>query len=221
MMRKLSQREADFVAAYLPTFNGKQAAIAAGYSEKSATAQASRLLTRANVRAELQRHQERLAHKHAVTLDKVIGELAKIGFANMGDYMDVGADGLPRLNWVRLTKDQKAAIAEVTVDIVGEEVVIPEGGTPDGEEEIAVPIKRVKFKLHDKRAALVDLGKHLGLFDGHRDPDAPAGTTIINNDNRTLILSGMPADELARQYREALAAPAALLEGPKAPRAGD
>ena len=25
-------------------------------------------------------------------------------------------------------------------------------------------VRRVKFKLHDKRAALVDLGRHLGLF---------------------------------------------------------
>ena len=25
---------------------------------------------------------------------------------------------------------------------------------------------RVKFKLHDKRAALVDLGRHLGMFQG-------------------------------------------------------
>jgi hypothetical protein len=28
-----------------------------------------------------------------------------------------------------------------------------------------VPVKRTKFKLSDKRAALVDLGRHLGLFE--------------------------------------------------------
>ncbi len=31
-----------------------------------------------------------------------------------------------------------------------------------------VPIKRVKFKLYDRSAALVHLGRHLGLFDMKR-----------------------------------------------------
>jgi hypothetical protein len=35
--------------------------------------------------------------------------------------------------------------------------------------ENARAVKRVKFKLHDKRAALVDLGRHLGMFqEGNR-----------------------------------------------------
>jgi hypothetical protein len=34
----------------------------------------------------------------------------------------------------------------------------------DGRGEEARKIRRVKFKLHDKRAALVDLGRHLRLF---------------------------------------------------------
>jgi hypothetical protein len=34
----------------------------------------------------------------------------------------------------------------------------------DGRGENARAVKRVKFKLRDKRAALVDLGRHLGMF---------------------------------------------------------
>ena len=63
------------------------------------------------------------------------------------------ANGDPFLDFSKLTRDRAAALAEVAV----EEFV-------DGRCENARAVKRVKFKLHDKRAALVDLGRHLGMF---------------------------------------------------------
>ena len=53
------------------------------------------------------------------------------------DYIDVGTD------FGALTRDQTAALVEVTLDDEG---------------------KQVKFRLADKRAALVDIAKHLGMF---------------------------------------------------------
>jgi phage terminase small subunit len=86
--------------------------------------------------------------------------LRKIGFASMGDYMKSTPEGDPYLDFSTLTPDQKAALAEVTVDFV------------DGRGENARAVKRVKFKLHDKQAALVSLGRHLGLFDPKkREPE--------------------------------------------------
>jgi hypothetical protein len=52
-----------------------------------------------------------------------------------------------------LTRDQAAAIQDITIDEY-----------TDGRGQDAQPVKRIKFKLRDKRAALVDLGKHLGMF---------------------------------------------------------
>ena len=49
--RKLRQREALFVAAYVETLNGQQAAVAAGYAPRAARVQASRLLTKDYVSA--------------------------------------------------------------------------------------------------------------------------------------------------------------------------
>lgn len=89
----------------------------------------------------------------AITKERVLGELAAIGFANMLDYMQVGAGGDPVLNFADLTRDQAAALAEVTVE-----------DFKDGRGEGSRDVRRVKFKLHDKKGALVDLGKHLGLF---------------------------------------------------------
>jgi hypothetical protein len=53
----------------------------------------------------------------------------------------------------QLTREQTAAIQEVTVDTY-----------MDGSGEDAREVKKVKFKLADKRAALVALGRHHKLF---------------------------------------------------------
>ena len=52
-----------------------------------------------------------------------------------------------------LDRDKATAISEVVVDVV-----------QDAKGEGADTVKRVRFNLADKRAALVDLGKHLGMF---------------------------------------------------------
>lgn len=77
-----------------------------------------------------------------------------LGFSNMGDYIRVNGDGLPYVDLSEITRRQSAAIKEVTVDSY-----VENKGTEEERE-----VKRVKLTLHDKRAALVDLGKHLGGF---------------------------------------------------------
>jgi hypothetical protein len=62
-------------------------------------------------------------------------------FTNLLDYLPAHAAG----DWTRFTRDQGVALREATIDvIVG----------ADGERSIQC----IKFKLADKRAALVDLG---------------------------------------------------------------
>jgi phage terminase small subunit len=90
--------------------------------------------------------------KLEITKDAILSELAKIAFANMADYMHVGPDGAPRLNFKDLTRDQAAALVEITVEEFRD-------GRTDSRE-----VRRVKFKLADKKGALVDLGKHFGMF---------------------------------------------------------
>ena len=85
--------------------------------------------------------------------DEFGGELfRRDGFSNMLDYVKVdGPDAFVDLS--TLTRDQAAAIQEVTVE-----------DYKDGRGENARDVRRVKVKLSDKRAALVDIGKHLGMF---------------------------------------------------------
>jgi hypothetical protein len=93
-------------------------------------------------------------------------ELSKIGFSNMLDYVKVeGPDAFVDLS--TLTRDQAAAIQEVTVE-----------DYKDGRGENARDVRRVKVKLSDKRAALVDIGKHLGMFKELHDHSGRDGGPI-------------------------------------------
>jgi phage terminase small subunit len=79
--------------------------------------------------------------------------MAKIGFSNMGDYLKCNPGGDPYFDYESLTSEQKAALAEVTVE-----------SYVDGRGKDAQMVKKIKFKLADKLAALDKLGRHLGMF---------------------------------------------------------
>lgn len=149
----LNERQRRFVDEYLKDLNATQAAIRAGYSKKTSEQTASRLLSFVKVKEAIAEAMKNREKRTEITQDKVLRELAKIGFANMADYMKAGADGDPYLDFSKLTPDQAAALVEVTVE-----------DFKDGRGEDARDVRRVKFKLADKRAALVDIGKHLGMF---------------------------------------------------------
>ncbi len=141
----MTPKQERFVHEYLVDVNATQAAIRAGYSKKTAQEQSSRLLSNVMVSAAIAKEMKLLAEKTGVTAEKVIADLALIGFANMGDYLNLSDPEHPRIDISNLTPEQASVIAEVTYEKRGIQ-------------------RRVKIKLHDKLNALVNLGKHLGLF---------------------------------------------------------
>lgn len=128
-----------------------EAYVLAGYKENDGNA--STLADRPEIEARIKEIKRIGAEKAGVTIQRVTEELSKIGFCNMADYMKSGPDGDPYLDFSAITRDQAAALSEVTVE-----------DFKDGRGADARDVRRVKFKLSDKRAALVDLGKHLGMF---------------------------------------------------------
>lgn len=163
----LNPKQARFVAEYLIDLNATQAAIRAGYSAKTAKQIGSKLLTNIDVASEVSKRQEKIAKDRGITVDSITRELAKLGFSNMQDYLTITNEGDPQMDLSNLTRDQAAALAEVTVE-----------DFKDGRGDAARDVRRIKFKLADKRAALVDLGKHLGMF--KETSQAQTAPTIIN-----------------------------------------
>jgi phage terminase small subunit len=153
MASKTAARYELFAREYVIDLNATRAAAAAGYSERSAQEQASRLLSNRKVQAIVAKLQSARASKLDLKAEQVVEELRRLGFANMQDYMRVNADGWPELDLSTLTRDQAAAIQEFSEDATG--------GTGDGERR---QVLRRRFKLADKRGSLELLGRHLGMF---------------------------------------------------------
>ena len=136
--------------------------VAAGYSKNDGNA--ARLNGNEKVRARVEELLTAGAEKAGVTIQRIVDELAKVGFANMGDYLHATSGGDPFFVYDQLTDEQKAALAEVTVEDFKE-----------GRGEDARDVRRVKFKLYDKLGALEKLGKHLGMFKDRVELSNPEG----------------------------------------------
>lgn len=165
----LTPKQERFVAEYLIDLNATQAAIRAGYSAKTAEQQGYQLLQKTSVSEFLQARQAELAKTHGVTVDNIVKELAKLGFSNMQDYMRTTHDGDPFFDLADLSRDQAAALSEVTVE-----------DFKDGRGDDARDVRRIKFKLADKRSALVDLGKHLGMFTDKSEVTLKGVSFVVN-----------------------------------------
>lgn len=90
-MTDLNPKQAAFVREYLVDLNATQAAIRAGYAESSAKVTGHRLLTNANVAEAINQAKTALAERHEVSLDMVVAEWVKIGFAEVTDVVEWGA----------------------------------------------------------------------------------------------------------------------------------
>jgi phage terminase small subunit len=160
----LNLRRERFVAEYLVDLNAKQAAIRAGYSRRTAAQIGCRLLRERPIAEAIATAQADLAGKLGVTVERIVAELARIGFSDIRDVvqwrsvpvvgeLDEGGTSARAISIVEvkdaaeLSAAAAAAIAEVSL-------------RPSGS---------VRVRLHDKRAALVDLGKHLGMFGERRE----------------------------------------------------
>lgn len=182
-MARLTNKQKVFVDEYLVDLNATQAAIRAGYSVKTAEWIGPQLLTKTHVAKAVTARMADREKRTEITQDSVLKELAKIGFANMADYMRVDHRGDPALDFSNLTRDQAAPLVEVTVE-----------DFLDGRGDDARDVRRVKFKLADKKGALVDIGKHLGMFTNKLELTGKDGGPVESK--RKIDLSGLTKEQL-------------------------
>lgn len=158
MNSKIEKRHKLFAQEYVIDFNGRRAAIAAGYGERRAEVTASELLKVPPVMALIDKLQSQRACKLELDGEQVVEELRKIGFSNILDYMTPHEDGELRLDFSKVTRDQAAAIQEVRQD--------------SRKDSAGKEIIRTTFKLADKLKALELIGKYLALYPEHGQGEA-------------------------------------------------
>lgn len=92
MAKELTPRQAAFVDEYLLDLNATQAAIRAGYSEKTAYSQGERLLKDAEISAEIDRRKIKRSERTQIDAAWVLKRLADEAEADLSDlYTDTGA----------------------------------------------------------------------------------------------------------------------------------
>ncbi len=148
MAKELTTRQALFVQEYLVDGNATQAATRAGYSPNTANEQGARLLANVSVAAAVEAAMIERAERTKITQDRVLRQYANLAFFDIRKlYREDGS--LKPIH--ELDDETAAALAGVeTSEITG----------PEGQN---LGIVR-KVKLTDRRAALADIAKHLGMF---------------------------------------------------------
>lgn len=152
---KLSLRQQRFCEEYVVHFVGAKAARVAGFSEKTAGQQSYTMLKEnENVKDYINQLVVAQSRRTEVDSDKVVQELAKIGFSNIKSFYD--NDGKLR------TVNDLDGVQSAAINSMKE--------TTFKDSEGASRVVR-EYKLHDKLGALRELGSHLGIYDKDKTKD--------------------------------------------------
>lgn len=161
--KSLTDKQKRFCEEYVIDWNGTRAAIAAGYSQKTAYSIANENLKKPELKAYIKEIQKDLSKLTGVTAARNIKELAKIAYSNISDLKQNWEE---YKNWDDLTDEQKAAISEIT-----HSKTEFEGGEKN----------TTKVKMHDKTKAIAMLNKMLGFEEPSEDQNKGfTGTMVLN-----------------------------------------
>lgn len=196
----LSAKQQSFVEEYLRTWNATKAAIAAGYSEKNASAIGSENLRKLEIQSEIKKRLE----AKAMTTDEVLSR-----FAEQARF-----DPTPYLLFREEVDEYEGTAIKVLMGIDIDKL------QADGLGYLIKSISKTRNGLRvewqDGQKALELIGKHLGLFKERVELSGPDGRPI----EFTVQSKEQAQQELAewrRQQQEKLNGSSALLTGPILP----
>jgi phage terminase small subunit len=179
----LTAKQQRFVDEYLTDLNATQAAIRAGYSEKTARSISNENMTKPDIQAAIAKGMQARSGRTEITQDMVLRELAKIGFSDIRKVVRWG----------------ETQVRMVDGEDDGPEDMVPYHGlvlidSTDIDDNTAGAIAEVsqgrdglKVKLHDKKGALVDIGRHLGMFAAPAHAELDAELKRIEVENKRLL----------------------------------
>lgn len=163
MADKLTAKQQRFVEEYLIDLNATQAAIRAGYSEKTANEQGARLLANVSVRDAIDGAKVKRSNKLEITAERVLTEMARMAYYDPLDLIEIARDALPDeiADGVNLSEDGKiitglrsARDIKYLPEDIRRAIV---GWGYDRNQNFTI-------KLADKGKALDQLARHLSLY---------------------------------------------------------
>lgn len=205
----LTPQQARFVREYLRDLHQRNAAIRAGYSEKTADVQASRLLSSAKIRAAVDLGLE----LKAMPAREILARLSDEASADMSDFLRIDEEEIT-LSWSLLsiptTNDGELDLVGATMKLAGQANVQPTDrilhtatikravarldlveagrrGKLGLIKEYAIDEKgNQKIKLHDAHAARVELAKIHGLLIDRKELTGKDGAPLFPDFEKAL-----------------------------------
>jgi len=149
---KLTSKQARFVDEYLIDLNATQAAIRAGYSERTADKIGSQLLGKTGVAAAIAAAKQKRADRTEIDADWVLKRLARDATADLADLYDDNGNLRPVKEWPMVWRTGLVAGVETVHERSGED----EEGSPT-----YATVRKVKLLDRTKLVELI--GKHVGV----------------------------------------------------------
>lgn len=176
--RILTNRQKVFISEYLKSFNATQAAIAAGYSKKTAYSSGARLLKDVEVAESLKLH----LSENAMTAEEVLGRLADIARGDITDLMDVTTSGFT----IDLTDKEHAINPNSKLIKKIKQKVTTYLGKKDSDEDREVI--ETELELYSAQEALNTLAKYHGLLVDRTDVTTN-GKSLLSDDRYDRAIS--------------------------------
>lgn len=172
--KKLTDKEKRFIEEYCVDLNATQAAIRAGYSEKSARQTGSENLSKPYIRKAIDEHLD----KHSLTTQEALKLLTKFAKGDMSDFVQVNGDGEPA---IVIPVDEDGQPLQEAVSVLKKIKVTQNKSTSkDGDEHTTV---RTEVELQDQQAAIEKILKARKVYTDGLDlklnVDKPAVINIV------------------------------------------
>ena len=143
----LTLQQRRFAEEYLIDGKTGAAAYRAGYKYETRHVQGSRLLADQRIKDYLAERKKKVMSNTGITPERIIQELMVIALSNVGDYITVDENGNKILDIAGIDRNKLGGSFEIQTDKEGK-----------------IFVQKVKVDPTAKIQALVQLGKHLGMF---------------------------------------------------------
>lgn len=164
----LTNKQQVFIAEYIKDFNATRAAIAAGYSERTAHAIGWENLRKPEIAEVIE---QVIAHR-CMTKAEVLIRLAEHARGDMGDFVTIN-NGLPFFDFSTAPEQDKMRLIKKFKTKTKTYVI-----KGDDEDDTPVTEVDVELELYDAQAALVHIGKYHKLFVDRSEISGPDGDAI-------------------------------------------
>ena len=190
----ISRKRQAFINEYLKDFNATQAAIRAGYSEKTAHAIGYENLRIPEVKEQIDNRFDEMS----MSADEAIKRMSDIARADIGDFMDIESMSFD----ISLKKAKELGLTHL-IKKVKQNTKITLAKSEDGED---VENHYVEIELHDPKDALKEILKIRGGYaPSKHELTGAEGKELVDNDgyNRSISsLADAVREIISRQSEE-------------------